>query len=395
MSLFHGTRVLARRSRLRLVAGLVTVAATWLPGCGTAGGPDAGSAVPAPPPLATTLDVPPRTWVPRPLPQPDGESPIPYGRGAKHSRVLFDSKRGRMVLAGGDVLHPNIGNGNGNSTVWAIDLERGNRWERLHDWCAGPGQLMPGTPDSVSWVYASKHDQAVMLPGFYFITQGNHYCPQAREVADAVVYDFGDNTWKPTPFRAPPNGWGGDMGASFAVYDPPTDSVYRFRNGGTVEIFSMTGATRAGSSGTFDEGGNRDQSTIDVQGRNIYRIARDRRALLRYSITRGGVVESIPLPSQWVRPADDLETYLGFDSRHRVVLLPNVESFGGKVLGLGVYHVDTKKWDWESVGLVNGLLVRGNVFGYDEKNDVFFLGAGHPAEGTLPPVTVFWLYRYR
>jgi hypothetical protein len=39
--------------------------------------------------------------------------------------------------------------------------------------------------------------------------------------------------------------------------------------------------------------------------------------------------------------------------------------------------------------------VRGNVFGFDEKNDVFLLAGGHRAEGTLPPVTVYWLYRYR
>ncbi len=96
-----------------------------------------------------------------------------------------------------------------------------------------------------------------------------------------------------------------------------------------------------------------------------------------------------------MKPPGDHETYLAFDSRNRVLLLPNVENFGGKVLGLGIYHVDTKKWDWESVGLVDGLLVRGNLFGFDEKNDTFFLGAGHPAEGALPPVTVFWLYRYR
>jgi hypothetical protein len=377
----------------RLVGLCLLLAGGWLVSC-SSGAPEADPVAAAPPPLTTTLSIPPRVWVHRALPT-NAEGPITYGRGSKHSRVIFDSKRGRMVIGGGDVLHPRIGNGNGNSTVWAIDLEQGNRWELLHDWCAGPGELMPGTPDSVGWVYASKHDQAVMLPGFYFITQDNRYCPAAREVADAVVYDFADNKWKPAPFRAPASGWGGDMGSSFAVYDPPTDSIYRFRNGGVVEIFSMSGATRSGAAGSMDEGGNRDQSAIDVQGRDIYRIGRDPRVLLRYSIRRGGVVETIRLPSQWVKPPGDHETYLAFDSRNRVLLLPNVESYAGKVLGLGIYHVDTKKWEWESVGLVDGLLVRGNIFGFDEKNDAFFLGAGHPAEGELPPVTVFWLYRYR
>jgi hypothetical protein len=371
----------------------LAVAGAWLASCSTAGAPEVDP-IPAVPPLTTTLSLPPGVWVHRPLPT-SGEGPITYVRGSKHSRVIYDSKRGRLVVGAGDVLHPRIGNGNGNSAVWAIDLEQGNRWELLHDWCAGPGELMPGTPDSVGWVYASKHDQAVMLPGFYFITQNNRWCPSAREVADAVVYDFSDNKWKPVPFPAPADGWGGDIGSSFAVYDPPTDSVYRFRNGGLMEIFSMEGTTRSTRTGSVDEGGNRDQTAIDVAGRNIYRVGRDLRALLRYSIRRGGVVENIPLPAQWVKPPGDHETYLAFDSRNRVLLLPNVENFGGKVLGLGIYHVDTKKWEWESVGLVDGLLVRGNLFGFDEKNDTFFLGAGHPAEGALPPVTVFWLYRYR
>ena len=162
-----------------------------------------------------------------------------------------------------------------------------------------------------------------------------------------------------------------------------------------MEIFSMTGKTRSGYAGSLDESGNRDQSAIDVQGRSIYRITRDLRALLRYSIPRGSIADTIPLPSQWVSPPGDHETYLAFDSRNRVLLVPNADSYAGKVLGLGIYHVDTKKWEWESTGLVDGLLVRGNLFGFDEKNNAFFLGGGHPAEGALPPVIVFWLYRYQ
>lgn len=340
----------------------------------------------------TSLDIPSRTWVPRPLDTKVGLGPVPGA--AKHSRVIFDSLRGRMVVAGGDVTHPTIGNGNGNSTLWAIDLERENPWELVHDWCSARGELMPGTPDTVGWVYASRHDQGVMFPGFYFITQSNRWCPESREVADAVIYDFKSNKWLPVPFPPPPNGWGGDIGSSFASYDPQTDSIYRFRNGGTVEVFSMSGSTRVVPTGPVDEGGNRDQAAIDVQGRNIYRIGRQSRSLIKYSI-RSRSISTVPLPRQWVPPAGDMETYLAFDPINRVLLLPNVENFGGKVLGLGAYHVDTKTWEWDIPGNVQGLLVRGNVFGFDEKNDVFLLAGGHRAEGTLPPVTVYWLYRYR
>src|ERR1700737_3197347 len=60
----------------------------------------------------TSLDIPGRTWVPRPLDTKVGLGPVPGA--AKHSRVIFDSLRGRMVVAGGAVTHPTIGNVSGN-----------------------------------------------------------------------------------------------------------------------------------------------------------------------------------------------------------------------------------------------------------------------------------------
>lgn len=390
---------MSRRPCLVAVGGLLTGTALLAGSCaspvpesgGAANSPVAAAELAEPVRPSTTLELPARTWVPRSLDTKGG--PVPGG--AKHSRVVFDSLRGRMVLAGGDVRHATIGTGNGNSTIWAVDLERGTPWELVHDWCSGRGELMPGTPDSVGWVYASRHDQGVMFPGFYFITQQDRWCPESREVADALIYDFKGKKWLPVPFPPPPNGWGGDIGASFAAYDPETDSIYRFRNGGTIEIFSMSGSTRVVPSGPLDEGGNRDQTAIDVRGRNIYRVGRGTRSLIKYSIRSRSISSVSPLPRQWVRPPDDMETYLAFDPIHRVLLLPNVETFGGKVLGLGIYHLETQRWEWETGGEVQGLLVRGNVFGFDEKNDTFLLVGGHPAEGTLPPVTVYWLYRYQ
>jgi hypothetical protein len=41
---------------------------------------------------------------------------------------------------------------------------------------------------------------------------------------------------------------------------------------------------------------NRDQPAIDLQGRNVYLPSRRLGALLRYSIPKDGIVETIPVP---------------------------------------------------------------------------------------------------
>ena len=48
-----------------------------------------------------------------------GPNPIPYG--GKHTRLLYDSRRGRMVLTGGDYFNAHVSD-NGSHLVWAIDL---------------------------------------------------------------------------------------------------------------------------------------------------------------------------------------------------------------------------------------------------------------------------------
>jgi hypothetical protein len=62
--------------------------------------------IPKPPPAAGgKLDLPLRTWVSRPL--PTGTSgPGPTPNGSKHTRLLYDSRRGRMVLTAGTTSMP-------------------------------------------------------------------------------------------------------------------------------------------------------------------------------------------------------------------------------------------------------------------------------------------------
>jgi len=132
-----------------------------------------------------------------------------------------------------------------------------------------------------------------------------------------------------------------------------------------------------------------DQSAIDPQGRSIYVISRKLKALIRYSIGKKEVAETIPMPPGWSAPSSefgggDMETYLAFDSINRVLLNPVTHNYGGKLLGLGIYHVDTKKWEWEEAP--EG--VSGNTLAFDATNNVFMFFGRSASQR-------FWLYRYR
>lgn len=359
----------------------------------------AGSGGAAPPPAGATapetrLVLPERTWVSRPLGTGYGGPGLrPYG--SKHTRLLFDSRRGRMVLTGGDYPNPHISD-DGNQMVWAMDLGAGSNptWQLIGPWCNGPEQ--PGRPDTVLWVYDSKRDRGLVMPGFYFITQGEgSECPGVKDLPDPMFFDFATSRWQRVPFGPPPRGYGGDGGASFGVYDPVSDSVYRLRTGGdtnVMEILSLQTNRWSVRSVGLPPTGNREQSAIDVEGRNIYFVNRFLKVLVRYSI-RGGGVDLIPLPKQAQPPQEeDLETYLAFDPLNRVVLYPNNHEYSGRIYGLGIYHVDTKKWEWEAMP-AGPPFVQGNVLGFDPENNVMLLYGGKDgSDAGLPQV--YWLYRY-
>ena len=393
-----------------VASGAVLLATlTLASACGqaAAGGGQVPASISAPPTAWTTarswpLELPLRTWVSRPAPDA-GEGPLNNGTG-KHARLLFDSKRGRMVLTGGDYSYREPGHDidrrSGMHIVWSIDLSKGDQatWTRLTSWCAAQGGVQPGRPDTVVWAYDSTRDQGVMMPGFYFMTQKRIVtnCPGVNITTDSVVFDFGSNTWSLPPYGPPPKGYGGDEGGSFGVYDPVTDAVYRFRrlNGNKMEVlYRKTNGWEQiplGASGTTLDrtNANRDQSAIDVEGRNIYAISWRMRALMRYSIPAKGVVEAIEMPPKWVPPdpPGDHESWLAFDPINRVILIPVATNFDGVLLGLAIYHVDEKRWEWQEPP-TTGPEVSGNTVGFDPANNALML-LGRNKAG------LWWLYRY-
>jgi chitodextrinase len=337
------------------------------------------------------INLPLRTWTSRPLPVSGlGPYAIPYE--GKHSRILFDSKRGRMVWAAGDYYSLQA-NGGGSNLIWSIDLsDSTNTWTLVSPWCNGPVQ--PGVPDTVGWAYDSNRDRGIMTPGFYFSTQGatpaGHCGSSTSYTNDAMSFDFSTNTWRTRDFAVPSDGWGGDNGSSYSTYDPVTDALIRFRGQSRVEIFSLaTGAYEAVTLtgiGQYPEF-NRNMPAIDVTSRAIYLIDRAGRSLLKYSIPDKRVAQAIPLPSQWIPPTGgDMETYLVFDPINRVILNPVTTTFGdgtGNLPGMAIYHVDTNTWEWEAIPSS----VSGNLLGFDPAhNAMLFAGRSN--------LELYWLYRY-
>lgn len=324
----------------------------------------------------------PRTWTALPA------GPVPFLR-SKHTRLIHDSKRGRMVLAGGDGTGPE-GDSYTGQNVFAIDLAQSGVWTKLHGFCASPGGVQPNRPDNVTWAYDPKRDQGVMMPAYY--GGGVTHCPGITDdpLKRGYTFNFATNQWAVGTWPTPVHGYGGDLHNHFGVLDPVTDAVYRFFYTGSInmQIVPLNGAPAEliKLPGLGDM--SNDQSTIDAQGRAIYAISRSLKAIVKYSIPDKKVVERIPLPTGWVTPTGefgggDFETLLAFDSRNRVLLNPVTVNYGGKALGLGIYHVDTKRWEWDAVPET----VSGNTFGYDATNNVFlFLGRNAGK--------AFWLYRY-
>ena len=83
----------------------------------------------------------------------------------------------------------------------------------------------------------------------------------------------------------------------------------------------------------------------------------------------------------------DFEQYLAFDPINRLVLYPNAPDMGATspLSGLGIYHVDTGAWEWQSVPAS----VTGSVWGFDESVGTL-IGIGK----RVGP-SAYYLYKYK
>jgi hypothetical protein len=374
------------------------VAAALLAGCVTA--PAHGQApAPAAREAPATGALPANTWVAVPQPPP-GKAPLsPSG---KHARGAYDTKRGRLLITGGD----RDGSDAGNASVWSVNLADGSA-EELSPMCRPEPELMPNFPDNVVWAYDSRRDQAILLRGFFFpLSRGLAVCKRedANIVRDDLVFDLASRTWRPAPWPVSPMGVGSDAsGPSFGVYDEATDSVYAYKWDGAWGA-NMLILNRATNSWERIRLGLRNAYCLRSQmahepGKALYMscISKKTPVLVRFDLAKKSAT-GLPMPDGYVAPSTDQETYMVFDPRVRVLLHPFVPSLAGVLSTLYVYDLDAKSWSERPVPKDLPQRVFGNLAAWDPGSGALVLYGGHSTTGrdgvriTISPVT--WRYRY-
>lgn len=345
--------------------------------------------------------LPANTWVPVPQPPP-GKAPL--ARGGKHARGTYDTKRGRLLITGGD----RDGSDGGNGSVWSVNLADGSA-EELSPMCRPAPELMPNFPDNVVWAYDTKRDQALLLRGFFFAqARGLTMCKRddPNIVRTDLVFDVESRTFQPAPWPVSPLGPGSDSsGPTFGVYDEPTDSLYAYKWdgawGANMLILRRDTNTweRVRFNGKRERGAYCLRSQMALEpGKAIYMSCLSKGAVFIRFDLKSKSVTVLDMPEDYKAPTTDQETYMVFDPNARVVLHPFAPNLAGVVSTLYIYDVETKKWSERPVPTDLSPRVFGNLAAWDPQSGALVLYGGHSttiAPGVrllIGPVT--WRYRF-
>ncbi len=122
-----------------------------------------GSVTPPPPPPPSGFDIPSRTWVARSWTVGNA----PGIGGAKHLRLMQNPLNGRIYFDGGDIAGSFQAN---TQALFSYDVPT-NAWTEEYPSCGREGDIIPGGPDEVGWVFDTKRNVFWSMPGFFFVNQ--------------------------------------------------------------------------------------------------------------------------------------------------------------------------------------------------------------------------------
>jgi hypothetical protein len=353
-------------------------------------------------PLAATW-----TAVPRPIGKatihPDPALSSTQGGQMKHARFAYNPASSEGVLTGGDHCGTGpggfVGDCNFQPTVWSTrDL---SSWTLRSPGCPASGAY-PARPDNVAWAIDTTRHRGVIWPGFYGgLSIALSQCANPTPLTTAFLFDLAANTWGPVPWP-PPNPteppdqqYWNDLGMTWSVYDPTSDSIYGYNWGPWGATFLTlnipTGVwtrrylgeqtpTQPYDDAMRNSHAERSQSVIDVQGRMMYFMPGFSNRMFRVRLDvpdhRGEWVSTAP-PQCLGRDTDSMERYSVFDTDHRAVLLFCVPNLGGEVIGMAAYFVDKATWAWYPAPVTQPNAVIANAFVYSAACKCVLATGGH------------------
>ena len=109
------------------------------------------------------FDIPDRTWVSRSY----TISNAPGVGGAKHLRLMQNPLNGRIYFDGGDIAGSFQAN---TQAFFSLDITT-NEWLEEYPSCGVKGDVIPGGPDEIGFVFDTKRNIFWSMPGFFFLNQ--------------------------------------------------------------------------------------------------------------------------------------------------------------------------------------------------------------------------------
>lgn len=359
-----------------------------------------------PPP--TGFNIPNRTWVARAYKTPNTPG---YGGGSKHLRLEQNLDNGRIYICGGDWTS-SPGDGSFQNGLYSYSIPE-DEMRVEYPYCGLPGEIMPGRPDEVGWIWDTKRKLFWMLPGFLGLAQsGPGVCGAgpnvATQVQEILTFDPVTKKWSrpgvpPEPIEP------GIEKPKNAVYDSQTDSIYRvYYHGGMGIVWDVLNITTKqwssfqtphADDGTYinDAHLNAEYLAGDVANRHIYVIDPNYYRLLRLHMDTHAVTIMAPIPEVDSGRPGSLQdiTIPVFDTVNNVLLYLYIRSLAGINPKLLIFHPNTNKWEVDPMTQPDGLPVRGGSAAFDRVNNVLMIIGGLQVGGENDPtLTHFFIYRY-